>query len=117
MFGSALRARTNHAAQSPTTIAFPTPIEAARLVAATFWIVVLSVLFAGWLVSANSAQMRAWKRDLACVSLGKGVARCLERSANDKQASDQFDAAGDCAALGKGARVCFGRAAVDKATN
>ena len=117
MFGSALRARTNHAAQSPTTIAFPTPIEALRLVASTFWIVVLGVLFAGWLVSANSAQIRAWKRDLACFSLGKGVARCLERSASDKQASDQFDAAGNCAALGKGARVCFGRAAVDKATN
>jgi hypothetical protein len=112
VFGSALRARTNHAARSPTTIVFPTPTEAARLVAAAFWIVVLCALFAAWLMSANSARMRAWTRDLGsdCVSFGRGGARCPERSANDKGAADQFGATGDCAALGKGGRVCFGRA-------
>ncbi len=117
MFGTALRARMTHAARSSKTTVFPAPTETAQFAAAAFWIIVLVALFAGWLMTANSGQMQAWKRDLACFSLGKGVARCLERPANDKEASDQFGAARDCAALGKGGRVCFGRAGVDKANN
>jgi hypothetical protein len=118
VFGSANRARINPAAQSKTTH-FPAPVETARFAAAAFWIVVLGALFAGWLMTGNSAQMRAWKRDLAsvCVSLGKGVSRCPEGDGNDKGTSDQFGAADDCAALGKAGRVCFGRAAGEKGTN
>jgi hypothetical protein len=119
VFGSAIRARVNLPASASTARLFPSPKETALLAAAAFWVVVLGVLFAGWLMTVNSAQMRAWKRDLAsvCVSLGKGGALCAERPANDKGASDQFDPAGDCAALGKGGRVCFGRAVVEKGTN
>ena len=116
MFGSATRGRMYPAARSSTTAHFPAPIEAARLAAAAFWIIVLGVLFAGWLTSGNSARMRAWKRDLAsdCVSLGRGGARCPERAANDKAAGGQSSTADDCAALGKGGHVCFGRAVAEK---
>jgi hypothetical protein len=119
VFGSAIRATMNPAASVSRARLFPSPKEAALLAAAGFWVVVLGVLFAGWLMTANSAQIRAWKRDLAsvCVSLGKGGALCADRPANDKEASDQFDPAADCAALGKGGRVCFGRAAVEQGTN
>jgi len=117
VFGGALRARTNHATQSPTTMVFPNPVEAAQLAAAAaFWILVLGALFGAWLISANPARMEALKRELAseCVSFGRGGARCPERPANDNGASNQIGAAGDCAALGKGGRVCFGRAAMDR---
>lgn len=119
MFGGALRARTNHASRSRTTIVFVNPVEPAQLAAAAaFWILVLGALFGAWLTSANPARMEALKREPAseCVSFGRGGARCLERSANDNDASAQIGAAGDCAASGKGGRVCFGRAAVEKGT-
>ena len=115
MFGDALRARTNHGTQSPTTMVFPNPAEAAQLAAAAaFWILVLGALFGAWLISANPARMEALKRELAseCVSFGRGGARCPERPANDNGASNPVGAAGDCAALGKGGRVCFERPAM-----